>query len=165
MIIIWFLIQNKVKKVRFFEKTSLLADISMEVVLEMHLLILGNADIPFDQKSFTWRAYITFHALRTTRCVELINKHELINVTSNKNSETIIIYLVALKASPSAILVQSFWAALLAALQKDKASTKIAPEYANYADIFYASLAIEMLENTNINEHTIELIESKLLSY
>ena len=42
-----FLIQNSLEKVRFFEPTFLLANTSIEVVLEMLFLSLNNADIKF----------------------------------------------------------------------------------------------------------------------
>ena len=38
-------------------------------------------------------------------------------------------------------------------------------EYSDYANIFSTDLAIELLENTNINKYAIELIEGKKLPY
>lgn len=40
-----FSVQNKLGKVWFFEEIFLLADISMDVVLEMPVLTVSNADI------------------------------------------------------------------------------------------------------------------------
>ena len=45
MVIAGFSIQDKLSRARFFEETFLLADISMEVVLEIPFLPLSNADI------------------------------------------------------------------------------------------------------------------------
>ena len=45
MVITRFSIQDKLGRARFFEKTFLLADTSMEVVLGMLFLTLSNADI------------------------------------------------------------------------------------------------------------------------
>ena len=56
-------------------------------------------------------------------------------------------------------------APLLAALQQDKALTEIPPEYADYADVFSPDLAMELPENTGINEHAIELVEGKQPPY
>ncbi len=53
----------------------------------------------------------------------------------------------------------------LAALQWDKASTEIPAKYSDYADVFSSDLAIELPENTEINEHAIELIEGKQPPY
>lgn len=57
MIIGKFSIQNKLEKIWFFEKTFLLVDTSIEVVLEMPFLILSNADIWFIEKKLEWRKY------------------------------------------------------------------------------------------------------------
>ncbi len=40
-----FLLQDSLRRVRFFEETFILANTSMEVVLEMPFLSLSNADI------------------------------------------------------------------------------------------------------------------------
>lgn len=45
MILASFQVENKLKKACFFEETFLLADISIEVVLEMFFLTFSNADI------------------------------------------------------------------------------------------------------------------------
>lgn len=47
MVIAGFLFQNSHGKVWFFEKTFLLANISMEVVLKMTFFIFNNANIEF----------------------------------------------------------------------------------------------------------------------
>lgn len=49
----------------------------------------------------------------------------------------------------------------LVILQWDKALTKIPAKYSDYANIFSIDLAIELLENVNMNEHAIKLIERK----
>ena len=81
----------------------------------------------------------------------------------DENSETFVVHVPALEALEPA--ADSFQAPLLAALQQNKASTEIPPEYANYADVFSPNLAMELPENTGINEHTIELIKGKQPSY
>ena len=53
MVITGFLIQDKTSKIRFFEKTFLLADTSIEVILRMSFLALSNADIQSDTENFT----------------------------------------------------------------------------------------------------------------
>ena len=45
-----FSVQNKLEKIRFFEKTFLLADTSIEVVLGMFSFIFSNANIQFVKK-------------------------------------------------------------------------------------------------------------------
>ncbi len=49
----------------------------------------------------------------------------------------------------------------LAVLQWDKAPTEIPNEYSDYADASSSDLAMELFENTGINEHAIELIDGK----
>ena len=49
----------------------------------------------------------------------------------------------------------------IGALLFDKAFTKVPAEYSDYSNIFSAENAIELLENTGINEHVIKLEEGK----
>ena len=55
MVIAAFQVIDKLGRSRFFQKTFLLADISIEVVLGMPFLIFSNADIQFAKKKLTWR--------------------------------------------------------------------------------------------------------------
>ena len=45
-----FQLEDKLGRARFFQETFLLADISVEVVLDMPFLTLSNADIQFIEK-------------------------------------------------------------------------------------------------------------------
>lgn len=47
MIVAVFLMTNKVNKIRFFEKTFLIANFSLKVVFKIFFLILDGADINF----------------------------------------------------------------------------------------------------------------------
>ncbi len=62
-----FSLQDSLGKVRFFEETFLLADISMKVVLGMPFLALSNADIQFGAERLTWRSYTAAEALPIAR--------------------------------------------------------------------------------------------------
>lgn len=53
MVIEVFSVYDRVKKVCFFEKTFLLADISIDVALEMPFLTLSNANVRFTN----WKLY------------------------------------------------------------------------------------------------------------
>ncbi len=53
----------------------------------------------------------------------------------------------------------------IAALQWDKAPTKIPAKYSDYAGVFSSELAMELLENTGMNKYTIELIKEKQPPY
>ncbi len=61
-----FSLQDSLRRVRFFEETFLLANISMKMVLGMLFLAFSNADFQFDAEKLTWRFYITAEALPTT---------------------------------------------------------------------------------------------------
>ncbi len=55
--------------------------------------------------------------------------------------------------------------AQITALQWDKTPTKNLAEYSDYADVFSSDLALELPENTRMNEHAIELIDGKQPPY
>lgn len=74
-----FLVQDNLRRVWFFEKTFLLANINIEVVLGMLFLSLNNTNIEFAElEKLTWITYTAAEALSTTSQVELINKRELL---------------------------------------------------------------------------------------
>ena len=106
----------------------------MAVIFEMSFLALSNADIQFNTESFTWRFYSIAEALSTTKWIELINKHEFVKSTLDKNSATFVVYIATLKALEPAIHFSQ--APLLAVLQQNKASTEISSDYADYANVF-----------------------------
>lgn len=56
------------------------------------------------------------------------------------------------------MLINFFSAPLIAVLQHDQAFTKIPTKYADYADIFFVNLAINLPDNTDINNYIIELV-------
>ena len=53
IVIVGFQIQNKFGKTRFFQKTFLIADTSMEVVLGMPFLALSKVEVDFAKKEVT----------------------------------------------------------------------------------------------------------------
>ena len=55
--------------------------------------------------------------------------------------------------------------AQVGALLFDKAPTEIPAEYSDYSNVFSAENAVELSENTGMNEHAIELEESKQLPF
>lgn len=93
------LVEDKLKKARFFQKTFLLADISMEVVLDMFFLILSNANIQFAKKKFTWRFYTIAKVLSTIKRIKLIKKKKFAKATLDENFKTFMMHIVVLKTS------------------------------------------------------------------
>lgn len=62
-----FLVWDSLERVGFFEKTFLLANTNIELVLKMPFLSLSNANVKFTElKKLTWRFYDTAEALLTT---------------------------------------------------------------------------------------------------
>lgn len=55
IVIASFLVNDKKKKSQFFEMTGLLADISIDVVLEILFLTLSNTKVNFTDQEFKWR--------------------------------------------------------------------------------------------------------------
>ena len=53
MVIASFQVENKLGKVRFFQKSFLLAETNMEVILKMLFYTLSNAIIQFAEKELT----------------------------------------------------------------------------------------------------------------
>ncbi len=141
----------------------MLADTSMKMVLGMLFLAFSNADIQFGAEELTWRTYTVAEALPTTSRVELIDKREFAKAALNRNSETFVMHVSALDVAE--LLIHPSRTAQIAALQWDKAPTKIPAKYSDYADIFSSDLAMELPENTGINEHAIELINGKQSPY
>ena len=66
-------VKDKLESVRFFQKTFLLANIGLEMVLEMPFLNLSKANIRFAERELVWRTYTTAEVLPTTRRVEIID--------------------------------------------------------------------------------------------
>ena len=67
MVLASFQVENKLERPWFFQETFLLANLSMEVVLEIPFLTFNNANIQFALKKLNWRSYIIAKALLTTK--------------------------------------------------------------------------------------------------
>ena len=95
-----FLLQNSLKKVRFFEETFLLTDTNIEVILMMPFFSFSNADVEFTElEKLTWRTYTVVEVLSTTSWVKLIDKRDFAKADLDKNFETFVIYVSALEAT------------------------------------------------------------------
>ena len=89
----------------------------------------------------------------------LIGEHKFAKAALDENSETFVVHVAALESPATA--VNPSRAALIAAMQQDKAPTEIPLEYSDYSDVFSFDLAMELLENTGINKNAIELVRGK----
>lgn len=124
--IVSFPIQNRLKKVWFFEKTFLLADTSMGLVLEMLFLTFSDADLWFAKKELIWISYTIAEALPTTNKVKLIDKKEFAKVILDRNSETFMVNIASILETMSIHLARKTQIALL---QAQNALTKVPAEY------------------------------------
>lgn len=95
--------------------------------------------------------------------MELINKKEFVKAALNKNSETFVVYIAALKTLLAKMSIYHIQKTQIVILQYNKALIKILPKYLYFADIFLFELIIELLKNKVINKYTIELKKDKPL--
>ena len=162
MVLANFQVEDKLEKTRFFQETFLLADISAEVVLDILFLTLSNADVQFVEKELTWRSYTTAEALPTTKRVEFINKKEFAKAALDENSETFVVHVASLNLA-LAPGIHPDRAAQIASLLTEK--VKILEEYSDFTDVFSEEKALVLPEQTESNQHAIELEEGKQPPY
>lgn len=80
----------------------MLADTCIEVALGLLFLSLNNADINFIERSIvgpTLRTYSAVETLPITYQVKLIDKKEFAKVAFDRNLETFVVYIIALKTT------------------------------------------------------------------
>ena len=89
-------VKDKLGRVQCFQETFLLANIGLEVVLEMPFLTLSKADVRFAEQELVWRTYMVAEALPTTRRVEIIDKREFAAAVLNADDKTFVVHVAAL---------------------------------------------------------------------
>ena len=173
MVITDFQVEDKGGRPRFFQKAFLVADTKFEVVLWMLFLNISNADIAFGEGTLTQRSYITNKALPTTKQVQLVDLKELVIVVFDVDSKTFIVHVaiqereeMAMDSNKKAQIKAQSRAqiqneAQVRALPFDEAPTEVPAKYSNYSNVFLAENAVELPENTGINEHAIKLEKDK----
>ena len=77
------------------------------------------------------------------------------------------VHVAALEILPGSteMMIYPAQAAQIAALKQDEILTEVPPEYADYADVFFFDLTMELPENTGINKHAIKLQDDKQPPY
>ena len=166
MVVAAFSVVDKVNRVRFFEETFLVANVSLEVIFGMPFLTLSNADVNFLSQNLWWKTYTTKEALPTTRCVELVGKKEFVAAALNPEHETYVVHVASLSSTPLASLdVHLFREPQISGLIAKKAPTKVPAKYSDFADVFFPDLASELPEHTGINDHAIELVKGQQPPY
>ena len=76
MVVAVFSVTDEAKRVRFFEETFLVANISPIIVVGMSFHTLRGVDVNFLGRELRWRTYITKEALPTIRRIKLVGKKE-----------------------------------------------------------------------------------------
>ena len=163
---------DKANRVRFFEKTFLVANVSLEVVLGMPFLILSSVDIDFLGQKLWWRTYTTKKSFPTIGCIKLVGKKEFAVTALDPEHKTYIVHVVSFSSIPLVVSLGSipldvhpFWRPQISGLIAEEASTKIPDKYANFADIFFLDLASKLPEHTGINNHTIKPVDNQQPPY
>ena len=165
MVVLAFWLENKANRVRFFEQTFLVANVSPEVVLGMAFLILRGADVDFLGRVLRWRTYTIKKALPTTRRIKLVGKKEFAAAALDLEHETYVVYvrLVGYNTLPSfftlELNVHPFHRSQVFSLIAKKAPTKISFKYSDFADLFFPDWVSKPREYTRINDHIIKLID------
>ena len=95
-----FSVEDKANRVRFFEETFLVANVSPEVVFGIPFLTLSSADIDFSGRELRWRTYTIKEVLSTTRRVELVGKKEFAAAALDPEHETYVVHVASLSFAP-----------------------------------------------------------------
>ncbi len=155
---------NKDGRERFFEENFLLAAIKPDIVIEMFFLTMSKANIYFQAQDLQWKSYTTRDIFSTTKQVGLIGKKKFIEVALNPKHEVFIVHVVALSVDSGNEIYPSR-RTQIAHLKVDEVSSEVPSKYTDFAYVFLPKLVIELLEYTEINNHTIELVDDWQLSY
>ena len=162
-----FSVTNQADKVKFFEKTFLVANVSPDVVLGMPFFTLSGADVDFLKRKLWWRFYTIEKALPTTKRVKLVGKKEFAATALNPGHETFVVHVASFESLSNTQEgdVHPSCRAQIAALVANEASTLIPTKYSDFADVFSLELASELPKYTKINNHAIELVDNWQPSY
>ena len=159
--------ENKANRVRFFEETFLLANVSPEVVFGMLFLTLREVDVDFSGRELRWRTYTTKEALLTTRRIGLVGKKEFAAAALDPEHKTYVVHVgsVSSDASPSSSLlkldVHSFRRPQISGLIAEEASTKVPAKYSDFVDVFSPDLVSKLPKHNRINDHAIKLVDGQ----
>ena len=98
IVIAAFLMSDKANRVKFFEETFLVANVSLELVFEISFLTLSDIDVDFLDQGLWWRTYTIKKSLTTIRYVELVEKKKFAAAVLDLKHKTFIVYIVSLSA-------------------------------------------------------------------
>lgn len=171
IIVTVFLVFKKANWVKFFEEIFLIANVSLEVILEMLFFTLSTADINFLNWELCLRTYTTKKTLPTTRHIELVDKKEFIGAALDPEHKTFLIDIASLGSAaflssiPLDADIHLFHKPQISSWIVKEVPTKISNKYVNFADVFSPNLTSELLKHTKSNNHTIKLNDGEQTSY
>ena len=152
---------NKGNRVRFFEETFLVANISLEVIFGMSFLTLSSTDIHFLDQELRGRIYTIEEALSSTGCIKLVGMKEFAIATLNPKYEIFVVHVASYSSTP--LNVYPSRKSQISGLIAKKTSTRIPNKYVDFTNVFSLDLAFELFEQIGINDHAIELVDSQQL--
>ena len=152
MVVAAFLVLDKANRVRFFEETFLVANVSPEVVFGMPFLTLSGADVDFLGRELRWRNYTIEEAFPTTRRVDLVWKKEFVAAALDLGHKTFLVHITSFNFTPLDGRPQ------ISGLIVEEAPTKIPTKYSNFVDVFFPNLASELPKHTEMNDYAIKLV-------
>ena len=152
MVIAAFFVVDKANRVRFFEETFLMANISPERVFGMPYLTLSNANVDFLGWELRWRTYTTKKALPTTRRVELVGKKEFVTAMLDPEYKTFVVHVASFRSTLLNARPQ------ISGLIAKEALIKVSAKYSNFVDVFSPDLTFKLPKHTGINDYAIKLV-------
>ena len=155
-------VQDKLRRVRFFQEIFLLANIGLEIVLGMFFLTFSKVDIRFAEWELVWRTYTAAEALSMTRKVEIIDKKEFTMAALNKDNKTFVEH-VAVLVGPTTMLIYPSCQAQVNMLTSEKIGIFV--KYSDFSNVFSSDFAVELPKHTGINDHLFHLLDDKQPPY
>lgn len=96
MVLANFQFDNKLGRSRFFQKTFLVANTSVKVVLVMAFLTFNNENVVFKERGLTWRSYTPTEALPTSKRLQMINWKEFAIAALDQDKEVFVMHMAYL---------------------------------------------------------------------
>ena len=93
MVITDFQIEDKTSKPRFFQKIFLMIDIKFEVILEILILKINNANISFSEETLIWKTYTTNEILSITWWIQIVDLEEFIIAALDVGNKMFVMYV------------------------------------------------------------------------
>ena len=140
-----------------------MANTKFEMILKILFLKISNVDVLFKKEILTWKSYITYKALPTTKQFQIVDLEEFVIATLDINNKTFVMHVDIWEREK--MLVHSKKQAQVGALLFNKVLTKVLAKYFDYSNIFLIENVAKLLENIRINEYAIKLEKDKQLLF